>query len=166
MGMRRPDSAHPDTRAVMYEEAAYSKRRINGFLSALEGFKTASEIPSLFSPVVPGNSGLLKKVVCLVREGGLFPDLSEQLKFFSSSFNHGKARKEGTIIPAKGQEFLPLLLRSCPSLQRCCWKIMLLSLHPNIIVHVENVVSLFSSPSTSSQKVRKCGSHNFLSQAI
>ena len=36
---------------------------------------------------------------------------------------------------------------------------MLLSLHPNIIVHVENVVSLFSSPSTSSQKVRKCGSH-------
>ena len=43
---------------------------------------------------------------------------------------------------------------------------MLLSFHPNIIVHVENVVSLFSSPSTSSQKVRKCGSHNFLSQAI
>ena len=30
--------------------------------------------------------------------------------------------------------------RSCPSLQRCCWKIMLLSLHPNIIVHVENVL--------------------------
>ena len=43
---------------------------------------------------------------------------------------------------------------------------MLLSLHPNIIVHVEHVVSLFSSPSTSSQKVRKCGGHNFLSQAI
>ena len=42
----------------------------------------------------------------------------------------------------------------------------LLSLHPNIIVHVENVVSLFSSPSTSSQKVRKCGGHKFLSQAI
>ena len=37
---------------------------------------------------------------------------------------------------------------------------------PNIIVHVENVVGLFSSPSTSSQKVRRCGSHNFLSQAI
>ena len=36
---------------------------------------------------------------------------------------------------------------------------MLLSLHPDIIVHVENVVSLFSSPSTSSQKVQKCGGH-------
>ena len=43
---------------------------------------------------------------------------------------------------------------------------MLLSLHPKIIVHVENVVGLFSSPSTSSQKVRKCGSRKFLSQAI
>ena len=43
---------------------------------------------------------------------------------------------------------------------------ILLSLDPNIIVHVENVVSLFSSPSTSSQKVQKCGSHIFLSQAI
>ena len=39
---------------------------------------------------------------------------------------------------------------------------MLLSLHPNTIVHVENVVSLFSSSSTSSQKVRKCGGHKFL----
>ena len=43
---------------------------------------------------------------------------------------------------------------------------MLLSLHPNIIVHVENVVSLFSSPSTSSQKVRNCGGNKFISQAI
>ena len=39
---------------------------------------------------------------------------------------------------------------------------MLLSLHPNTIVHVENIVSLFSSPSTSSQKVRKCDGHKFL----
>ena len=59
-----------------------------------------------------------------------------------------------------------LLLRSCPSLQRCCWIMMLLSLHPNIIVRVENVVSLVSSPSTSSQKVRKCVGHKFLSHAI
>ena len=63
-------------------------------------------------------------------------------------------------------EFLPLLFRSCPSLQRCCWKTMLLSLHPNIIVHVGNVVSLFSSPSISSQKVRKRGSHKFLDQIL
>ena len=41
---------------------------------------------------------------------------------------------------------------------------MLLSLHPNIIVHVENIVSLFSSSSTSSQKVRKCGGHHCLTE--
>ena len=68
-------------------------------------------------------------------------------------------------IQAKLRQYSLLLLRSCPSLQRCCWKMMLLSLHPNI-VHVENVVSVFSSPSTSSQKVQKCGGHKFLSQAI
>ena len=81
--------------------------------------------------------------------------------FSSPSTSSQKVRKCGghKFITC---EFLPLLLRSCPSLQRCCWKMMLLSLHPNIIVHVENVVSLFSSPSTSSQKVRKCGSHKFI----
>ena len=89
--------------------------------------------------------------------------------FSSPSTSSQKVRKCG------GHKFLSqadrvlvnfyLLLRSCPSLQRCCWKMMLLSLHPNVIVHVENVVSLFSSPSTSSQKVRKCGGHKFLSQA-
>ena len=47
-------------------------------------------------------------------------------------------------------------------MQRCCLKMMLLSLPPNIIVHVKNVVSLFSCPSTSSQKVRKCGGHKLL----
>ena len=43
---------------------------------------------------------------------------------------------------------------------------MLLSVHPNIMAHVENVVSLFSSASTSSQKVRKCGGHKFLDQIL
>ena len=43
---------------------------------------------------------------------------------------------------------------------------MMLSLHPNIIVNLENVVSLFSSPSTSSQKVRKCGCHKFLDRIL
>ena len=43
---------------------------------------------------------------------------------------------------------------------------MLLSLHPNTIVHVENVVSLFSSPSTSSQRVRKCGGHKLLDRIV
>ena len=39
---------------------------------------------------------------------------------------------------------------------------MLLSLHPNIIVHVEYLVSLFPSPSTSSQKYESVAAINFL----
>ena len=80
--------------------------------------------------------------------------------FSSPSTSSQKVRKcGGHNFLTETCEFLPLLLWSCSSLQRCCWKTMLLSLHPNVIVHVENVVSLFSSP--RSQKVRKCGGHNF-----
>ena len=43
---------------------------------------------------------------------------------------------------------------------------MLLSLHPNIIVHVENVVSLFSSPSTSSQKYESVAAINFFDRIL
>ena len=93
-------------------------------------------------------------------------DVENVVSLFSSpSTSSQKVRKCGghkLLACPNTCEFLPLLLRSCPSLQRCCWKIMLLSLHPNTIVHVENVVSLFSSPSTSSQKVRKCGGHKLL----
>ena len=48
----------------------------------------------------------------------------------------------------------------------CTFQDTILVEHVTRNEHVENVVSLFSSPSTSSQKVRKRGSHNFLSQAI
>ena len=103
VGMRRPDSAHPDNRAILYEEVTYSKRKINGFLSALDGFQTASRLPSLFSSLsCSPDRALLRRVVTLREEGGIFPDLSEQLEFFSSSFDHAKARREGTIIPARG----------------------------------------------------------------
>ena len=104
MGMRQPDSAHPDTRAILYEEATYSKRRINGFLSALEGFQIATQLPAIFSSLFSSDGclSLLRRVVCLERDGGLYPDLSEQLAFFMTSFDHAKARKEGTIVPARG----------------------------------------------------------------
>ena len=83
--------------------------------------------------------------------------------FSSPSTSSQKVRKCGGHSVASWSlgQILVNFYHCFSSLQRCCWKMMLLSLHPNIIVHVENVVSLFSSPSTSSQKVRKCGSHHF-----
>ena len=87
----------------MFEETTYSKRKIIGFLSVLEGFKTAEELSSLFATVAgESKSSLLMRVVCRERDGGKFPDLTGQLEFFSTAFDHTKARKEGTIIPARG----------------------------------------------------------------
>ena len=105
VGMKRPNSAHPDSRAIMFEEATYSKRKIIGFLSVLEGFKTASQFPSLFASVTTdGGSALLQRVVCLEEGGGggVFPNLKERLRYFSKAFDHAKGKKEGTIIPSKG----------------------------------------------------------------
>ncbi|KAM9727262.1 DNA mismatch repair protein Msh6 isoform 1-T1 [Menidia menidia] len=95
---------HPDSRAVLYEEVTYSKRKIADFLSALEGFKTMQEIISAFAPVSGHlNSPLLLQVVSLKTEkDGLFPDLSAELKRWETAFDHQKARTTGVITPKAG----------------------------------------------------------------
>lgn len=95
---------HPDSRAVLYEEVTYSKRKIADFLSALEGFKTMQEIVSVFAPVVAEfRSTLLVQIVSLKGEkDGLFPDLSVELKRWDTAFDHQKARTTGVITPKAG----------------------------------------------------------------
>ncbi|XP_007546282.1 DNA mismatch repair protein Msh6 [Poecilia formosa] len=95
---------HPDSRAVLYEEVTYSKRKIADFLSALEGFKTMQEIISAFAPAVGDfRSMLLRQIVSLkTEEDGLFPDLSAELKRWETAFDHQKARTTGVITPKAG----------------------------------------------------------------
>uniref|UniRef100_A0A1A8VG93 DNA mismatch repair protein n=1 Tax=Nothobranchius furzeri TaxID=105023 RepID=A0A1A8VG93_NOTFU len=95
---------HPDSRAVLYEEVTYSKRKIADFLSALEGFKTMQEIISILTSVLGEfRSKLLRQVVSLKTEkDGLFPDLSAELKRWETAFNHEKARSTGVITPKSG----------------------------------------------------------------
>ncbi|XP_030011283.1 DNA mismatch repair protein Msh6 isoform X2 [Sphaeramia orbicularis] len=95
---------HPDSRAVLYEEVTYSKRKIADFLSALDGFKTMQEIISVLSPVSGEfNSALLCQVVNLKDEkNGLFPDLSAELQRWDTAFDHQKARTTGVITPKAG----------------------------------------------------------------
>ncbi|XP_071337062.1 DNA mismatch repair protein Msh6 isoform X2 [Trachinotus anak] len=95
---------HPDSRAVLYEEVTYSKRKIADFLSALEGFKTMQEIISVFAPVLGKfGSTLLRQVVSLKSDKeGLFPDLSTELKRWETAFDHQKARTTGVITPKAG----------------------------------------------------------------
>lgn len=95
---------HPDSRAVLYEEVTYSKRKIADFLSALEGFKTMQEIVSILAPISDEcQSSLLRQVVSLKSEkDGLFPDLSAELRRWETAFDHQKARTTGVITPKAG----------------------------------------------------------------
>ncbi|WAR00452.1 MSH6-like protein [Mya arenaria] len=96
---------HPDARAILYEDITYSKRKIEDFLSTLEGFKISSKIARRFKDVV-GNfkSQMLGRTLGIAGStpDGMFPDIKEQLEFFDNSFDHNKAKKDGVIVPSKG----------------------------------------------------------------
>ncbi|KAG7462668.1 hypothetical protein MATL_G00187230 [Megalops atlanticus] len=103
--LKGKDQGHPDSRAVLYEEVTYSKRKIADFLSALEGFKTMQQIVSTLEPAADGfRSKLLRQVAVQRAEGneGLFPDLSGELQRWDTAFDHQKARTTGVITPKSG----------------------------------------------------------------
>ncbi|KAJ8250672.1 hypothetical protein COCON_G00225940 [Conger conger] len=106
MGTPLKSQGHPDSRAVLYEEITYSKRKIADFLSALEGFQTMRQIISTLEPAAAEGfrSRLLRQVaVCEAdSEGGLFPDLSAELQRWETAFDHHKARSTGVITPKSG----------------------------------------------------------------
>ncbi|XP_043931014.1 DNA mismatch repair protein Msh6 [Protopterus annectens] len=96
---------HPDSRAVLYEETTYSKKKIADFLSALEGFKVMQEVIKVMEATVKNlKSKLLKRILSYKSSTseGLFPDLSGELKRWDTSFDHQKARNTGVITPKAG----------------------------------------------------------------
>ncbi|XP_044147978.1 DNA mismatch repair protein Msh6 [Bufo gargarizans] len=96
---------HPDSRAVMYEETTYSKKKIADFLSALEGFKVMREVITIMEDTIDDfKSNILKQVLILKEKNpkGHFPDLSTELKRWDTSFDHEKAKKTGVITPKAG----------------------------------------------------------------
>uniref|UniRef100_S4RVU6 DNA mismatch repair protein n=1 Tax=Petromyzon marinus TaxID=7757 RepID=S4RVU6_PETMA len=98
----RASRDHPDSRAVLYEETAYSKRKIADFLSTLEGFRAASQAAGLLQECAGDfKSRLLRKVVS-TEDGGHFPDLSPELQRWDTAFDHQKARSSGVITPRPG----------------------------------------------------------------
>ncbi|XP_034537690.1 DNA mismatch repair protein Msh6 isoform X4 [Notolabrus celidotus] len=113
------DQDHPDSRAVLYEEVTYSKRKIADFLSALEGFQTMQEVISVLAPVAgESRSGLLRQVLTLKTEKeGLFPDLSAELRRWETAFDHKKARTTGVITPKTG--FDPEFDQALTSITSC-----------------------------------------------
>ncbi|XP_001382177.3 DNA mismatch repair protein Msh6 [Monodelphis domestica] len=96
---------HPDSRAIMYEETTYSKKKIVDFLSALEGFKVMCKIIGIMEEVVDNfKSKILKQIITLQTQnsGGRFPELTTELNRWDTAFDHEKARKTGIITPKAG----------------------------------------------------------------
>ncbi|XP_067666471.1 DNA mismatch repair protein Msh6-like [Haliotis asinina] len=106
LGSASRSKKHPDSRAILYEEVTYSKRKIEDFLATLGGFKSAFQMAQkVQTDISKFKSSLLKKTLsirCTDTDQGHFPDISEDLAFFDAAFDHSKARKDGTILPSKG----------------------------------------------------------------
>ena len=100
---------HPDSRAVMYENVTYGKRKVEDFISMLNGFSTAAKLfNQLKDSSTKSNikSKLLKSILTITKENETrklsFPYLDELLTFYRNSFDAEQARKDGKIIPNPG----------------------------------------------------------------
>ena len=160
--------AHVENVVSLFSSPSTSSQKVRKCVAPITFFTNACEFLPLLLRSCPSLQRCCLNVMLLSLHPNIIVHVENVVSLFSSPST--SSQKVESVAPmtffTNACEFLPLLLRSCPSLQRCCWKTMLLSLHPNIIAHVENVVSLFSFPSTSSQKVRKCCTHNFLYECL
>ncbi|XP_063157819.1 DNA mismatch repair protein Msh6 isoform X1 [Candoia aspera] len=105
IGSSLKNQNHPDNRAVLYEEARYSKKKIIDFLSALEGFKVIVEILSILEDTVDGFTSKTLKQIATVKSknpSGCFPDLKAELERWDIAFDHNTARKTGVVNPRTG----------------------------------------------------------------
>ena len=78
---------HPDGRAVLYEEKTYGKKKIQDFISTLNGFESLTKLPEMFADC---SSDFLKKLTQLEATGGYFPDMTNVLNFFKVSYSISK----------------------------------------------------------------------------
>ncbi|XP_077301291.1 DNA mismatch repair protein Msh6 isoform X2 [Arctopsyche grandis] len=89
---------HPDSRAILYEEKTYSKRKVLDFISILNGFQSALQALPQFGN---SDSTLLTRLT-QHKPDGQYPNYSETLTFFKDSFDRQLAEKEGKILPKMG----------------------------------------------------------------
>lgn len=91
---------HPDSRAVLYENNTYSKRKILDLINTIQGFERAQEITGLFEGCT---QSLIKKLTHHPPEGKLL-DVTDLLQYFREAFDQNVAVNQGKIIPQKGIE--------------------------------------------------------------
>ena len=94
------DKVHPNERAILYENVAITKRKVGDFSKVLSGLRQASQIPGIFEGI-DIHSGLLKKIVQPIDQGGCFPELTQELDWFFDNFDCELAAK-GLFEPSRG----------------------------------------------------------------
>ncbi|EDW26223.1 GL25757 [Drosophila persimilis] len=94
-------TGHPDSRAILFEEKIYNKQKLVGFMAVLKGFNALTKLPLMFQQC---ETPLIKRITQLTTSGGSFPDLSEELRYFSTAFDHDAAAKTGVIAPQPGMD--------------------------------------------------------------
>lgn len=99
-GFGNQKTGHPDTRAVLYCNQDYNKKKINDFVTTLNGFDALMELPEVCSKI---ESTLLINLTQL-KPVGNFPDMKSSLKYFKDTFNFTDALKEGVLAPEKGDD--------------------------------------------------------------
>ncbi|EDV52086.1 probable DNA mismatch repair protein Msh6 [Drosophila erecta] len=92
---------HPDSRAILFEEKIYNKQKLLGFMAVLKGFNALTKLPTLFHQC---ETALLRRITQLPESGGSFPDLSKELQYFATAFDHDAAAKTGVIAPQAGMD--------------------------------------------------------------
>ena len=92
---------HPNERAVLYEQAKYTKRKVGDFSRVLNGLRLACQIPEIFAGLELQEDGLLRKIVRSQDNGGFFPNMPDELDWFFDNFDIDKASK-GLFEPNRG----------------------------------------------------------------
>ena len=94
-------SGHPNERAVLYETATHTRRKISDFNKVLCGLRAAAQLPEIFRRVKL-NSDLLCNIVCTKENNGCFPsNLNNSLDWFFDNFDCNLASK-GLFEPTRG----------------------------------------------------------------
>ena len=92
---------HPNERAVLYETAKHTKRKVEDFSRLLNGLRAAARVADIFSDV-DVQSGMLQKILKTTDNGGcIHPNIVENLDWFFDNFDTHAASK-GLFEPTKG----------------------------------------------------------------
>lgn len=92
---------HPSSRAILYETPTYGKNRISEFAGLLNAFDAVMDLPKTFAKC---SSVVLKMLTQTNDNGGMFENMSENIKKFKNAFDIQAALKTGFAVPERNAD--------------------------------------------------------------